>query len=246
MDATAAEDLGRLIQQWLGGNSIRSQRMLAQKTNVGLATINRLVSLEDAKEKPVSLDIGLKILPVICKNDEMMRYLENHFHKQAEVLKRIYSEKETEDTVYFSADFARHLRDPIAFRIITLASNHSGIARTELIKKLGLVGEEALENLVNEGVLYEDAVGRIRNFVKEWSANDYETAIAEYRMCGDNFLRTKNGVLSILSEAVNEEGLGDIKDVLKDAIQKICEIKQDPRKQGDIPIAVTLLQTFMD
>lgn len=246
MDATAAEDLGGLIQKWLEGSAVRSQRMLAQKTKVGLATINRLVSREDSKDKPVSLDIGLKILPIVCKNAEMMEYLENHFNRQAEVLKRIYSEKETEDAVYFSNDFTRHLRDPVGFRIITLASNHSGVLRSELIKKLGLIGQNVLENLIDEGILYEDSLGRIRNFVQEWSANDYETAIAEYRMCGDNFLRTNNGVLSILSEAVNEEGLGDIKEVLKDAIQKICSIKQDPSKQGNIPIAVTLLQTFMD
>lgn len=239
--------LHQLINAYLEKYPQVSLNALAQRSNIPVSTLRR-ISLGQQKsdiaphtvlnltsyllkEKNLS-DLLKKVDPVIKE------YLERHFGQFI-----FASEKR-----FYDVDLNTYLKDQHRYFIYKLAANHNGTTLMEIMELFGRQGETKINEMLESGLLTEEA-GRLHAKNKDFSL-DLKVASSHLpeltRFYKPETLGLGLNLFYSMSEAVTKEAITEIKNIQREAANKIAAIMDDEKNKGDIPyFTVNLAETFV-
>lgn len=238
--------LTELINTYLGKYPQVSLNALATRSNIPVSTLRR-ISLGQQKseiaphtvlnltsyllkEKNLSSLMG-KVDPVIKE------YLERHFGQfifGAE--KRVYD-----------VDLNSYLKDQHRYFIYKLAANHRGTNLMEVMELFGRQGEAKVEEMIEFGLLIED--GETLHAKDKDFSLDLEVASAHLpelvRFYKPETLGLGLNLFYSMSEAMTKEAITEIKNIQREAANKIAAIMDNENNRGDIPyFTINLAETY--
>ncbi|MGB0453938.1 MAG: hypothetical protein ACPGJV_09505 [Bacteriovoracaceae bacterium] len=244
---TATQQLKDVVSNYLESHPNVSINGLAKRSGIGATTIRRILKTEN--QKNIAPHTVLNLLSTITKEKSLGRLINTTQGPLKTLLKENFS-CFTEETLEATYDnkLNKLLSDSTSYLIYKLASNRSGV-RLEIVKELyGSVGINKVQELMNHGYLKETE-GKVFTKNKEFSL-DLETAVSHLpelvKLYKPNQVELKKNLFYSLSESVNEEGIQKIKEIEKEAIQKIYNVMISPFYEGEIPyFTLTLSDTML-
>jgi hypothetical protein len=239
--------LHQLINSYLEKYSQVSLNALASRSNIPVSTLRR-ISLGQQKsdiaphtvlnltsylfkEKNLT-DLLKKVDPVIKE------YLEKHFGQFI-----FASEKRVYDV-----DLNNYLQDQQRYFIYKLAANHNGTTLMEVMELFGRQGEIKVQDMLNLDLVFEEG-GRLHAKDKDFSL-DLKVAASHLpelvRLYKPETLAQGLNLFYSLSESMSREAIVEIKNIQREAANKIAAIMDDKNNKGSIPyFTVNLAETFI-
>ncbi len=127
----------------------------------------------------------------------------------------------------------------ITYLVLKLASNHSGVKKEEVLRLFGELGLMSAKHLEREDIVYEEE-------------NIFKCKLSAFRLDDNSFIRNFKTTAEFittepekrigpnlyhnLSESLNLEGLTRIQEIQKKAVKEICEILNDEKFKGELPV----------
>lgn len=234
----AIKELSTLIDDFLAKNENVSINALAMRMGIAETTLRRIRN-GDLVRLPKN-DNLLKIICYIYKSfdlQEITKHLPPALKEffMAEYLIVTGSEKNPVTIL------DREIVDSqITYLVLKLASNHSGVARTEILRMFGELGLKSAKHLQNSDILLEDSTGIFRTKICAFRLND-ESFITNFKTVSeyikiDREERVGPNLYYNLSESLSLEGLIKVHNIQKKAINEICEIMNDEKFKGELPV----------
>ena len=239
--------LQQLINNYLEKYSQVSLNALATRSNIPVSTLRR-ISLGQQKgdiaphtvlnlasyllkEKNLT-DLLKKVDPVIKE------YLEKHFGQFI-----FASEKRVYDV-----DLNSYLQDQHRYFIYKLAANHNGTSLMEVMELFGRQGEIKVQDMLNLELIFEEG-GRLHAKDKDFSL-DLKVASSHLpelvRLYKPETLGQGLNLLYSMSESMTKEAITEIKNIQREAANKIAALMDNKNNKGDIPyFTVNLAETFI-
>lgn len=211
-------------------STLRRISLGQQKSDIAPHTVLNLTSYL-LKEKNLS-DLLKKVDPVVAE------YLERHFGQF------IFAS----DKRVYNVDLNTYLQDQHRYFIYKLAANHNGTTLMEVMELFGRQGETKVVEMIGLGLLKEEE-GRLHAKDKDFSldlkvASSHLPELVRFYK-PEELVKGKNLFYS-LSESVTEEAIVEIKNIQREAANKIAAIMDDKNNKGDIPyFTVSLAETFI-
>lgn len=224
------DSLSVAIEKWLGERDIRSLSMLARRASVSYSTIRRIMQKETIPSQPIALAIAA----IVMDSDECKKFIDTHFPALGEW-------REGTRDYKINPDLSQYLTLPDHARIIAMAATDSGTTRKAIEKLLGSEGERALQELMNEDVIFEHLNGRIEASEKLFQSIDSRHILSQISMWAkifdhENVAKPAHASYEFATEGLNEEGLSRLNEVKKAHFKQIEEILSDKRLRGDIVV----------
>jgi hypothetical protein len=230
---TLCEQLKEIVEGHFHRYPNISINSLAMKSGVGATTLRRILSLS-IKGDPAPHTV-LNLAAAITNEKRLSKLVTLFEGPVGELLRQTFSpyiEKNMPHCI--DANLNEELKDGIRYFIYKLGADRQGVSRAEVLERFGKLGEERLVDMAARGVLIRDgevfrarepnfgldvniAAGHLPDLVKFYKAEDVSK--------GRNLFYT-------LSESMNEDGIKKIKEIQKEAVQKIYDIMNDPRYSG--------------
>lgn len=209
---------------------------LALRSNVGASTLRRILG-GSIKGDP-SPHTVLNIASAVAKEKRLAKLIEVFDGPVGEVLKDTFSAYVQTDAPHvYDFDLNELLKDRISYFVYKLSSNRNGVSELDVVELFGALGRDRLQKLQDKKAIErrED-----RFFAKDPNFSlDIEVAsehlpelVKFYRP--EELERGQNLFYS-LSESLSEEGIRKVKEIQKEAVQKIYTVMNDPKFDGPIP-----------
>ena len=148
------EELAAVIRQHLDKYPRLSLNGLSKRCKVSEPTLRRIVKGQ-IKTTP-TLTTVVDILSSINREPSIRRLSEMYPGAIGEVLKEGFSIIQDQNYDYqYVNDLNEHLADQQAYLIFKLAANRCGVTRQKIRELFGLVGEEKLNNLMMNDIIYQ-------------------------------------------------------------------------------------------
>lgn len=240
--------LHQLINSYLEKYPQVSLNALASRSNIPVSTLRR-ISLGQQKGD-IAPHTVLNLTSFLLKEKNLVtlltkvhpfikEYLEKHFGQF------IFS---SEQRVY-DVDLNTYLQDQHRYFIYKLAANHNGSTLMEVMEIFGRQGEAKVSEMINLGLLIEDNAGRIHAKNKDFSL-DLKVASSHLpelvRFYKPETLALGLNLFYSMSESMSKEAIAEIKNIQREAANKIAAIMDDKNNKGDIPyFSVNLAETFL-
>ncbi|MBA2403265.1 MAG: hypothetical protein H0V66_00715 [Bdellovibrionales bacterium] len=211
-------------------STLRRISLGQQKSDIAPHTVLNLTSYL-LKEKNL-VDLLKKVDPVIKE------YLEKHFGQF------IFA---SEQRVY-DVDLNSYLQDQHRYFIYKLAANHNGTTLMEVMELFGRQGEVKVLDMKSLGLIFEEG-GRLHAKDKDFSL-DLKVASSHLpelvRFYKPETLGQGLNIFYSMSESMSEEAIVEIKNIQREAANKIAAIMDDKNKKGEIPyFSINLAETFL-
>jgi hypothetical protein len=240
--------LRNLVQEFMSRHSSLTLQALAQRSQVPVTTLRRLMQVESKSE--IAPHIALNLCSYICREKKMNKLLEMLPTNLADYLKKHFGGfvfENAEERVY-SHELNEILKDTFHYLIYKLAANRSGTSWVEVTELFGLIGKRKAENLIQLHVI-EEREGKLHAKESDFSldlkvAASHLPELVKYYQ-PENVGRGLNLMYS-LSESLNEEAIKKIKDIQREAVQKTHTVMQSPESLGHYPyFTLNLCETFL-
>ncbi|MBM4250755.1 MAG: hypothetical protein FJ146_02165 [Deltaproteobacteria bacterium] len=241
-----SENLRNVIDRYLNGHRSRSLATLSRASGVSYTTLRRLYQREgNPTAEPV-----LKIIDVALSTEEKLDFIKRYYPEIAVNLSGIQADAYLSAAPRQEILKAFYVRDPHNY-ILNLAQNDKGTTRETVQRITGERGLEALDELVEHGILEVERVGGDTVYrLPAMLSSDCDMALAQMKLSADHFDRsligTKAARLFHATASIDQRTLERIHDVLSGAIKEIIELKDDPRNSGDIPLFVDMMMNIYD
>lgn len=240
--------LHQLINNYLEKYPQVSLNALASRSNIPVSTLRRISLGQQKSDIAPHTVLNLtsfllkekNLVTLLNKVDPVIKeYLEKHFGQF------IFA---SEQRVY-DVDLNTYLQDQHRYFIYKLAANHNGSTLMEVMELFGRQGEAKVSEMINLGLLIEDAAGRIHAKNKDFSL-DLKVASSHLpelvRFYKPETLGQGLNLFYSMSESMSKEAIIEIKNIQREAANKIAAIMDDKNNKGDIPyFTVNLAETFL-
>lgn len=240
--------LHQLINSYLEKYPQVSLNALASRSNIPVSTLRRISLGQQKSDIAPHTVLNLtsfllkekNLVTLLTKVDPVIKeYLEKHFGQF------IFS---SEQRVY-DVDLNTYLQDQHRYFIYKLAANHNGSTLMEVMELFGRQGEAKVLEMINLGLLIEDNAGRIHAKNKDFSL-DLKVASSHLpelvRFYKPETLAQGLNLFYSMSESMTKEAIIEIKNIQREAANKIAAIMDDKNNKGDIPyFSVNLSETFL-
>jgi hypothetical protein len=239
--------LHQLINSYLEKFPQVSLNGLATRSNIPVSTLRRISLGQQKSDIAPHTVLNLtsyllkekNLTELLKKVDPVIKgYLEKHFGQF------IFS---SEQRVY-DVDLNSYLKDQHRYFIYKLAANHNGTTLMEVMELFGRQGELKVEEMLELGLLIaEDERLHAKN--KDFSL-DLKVASSHLpeltRFYKPETLGMGLNLFYSMSESMSKEAINEIKNIQREAANRIAEIMDNANNKGDIPyFTVNLSETFL-
>ena len=246
MTPDLSEDLKQVIDTYIDGHRSRSLATLSRASGVAYTTLRRFAQ----KEGNPTAEPVLKILDAVLATKEKIGFLETHFPEIARTISRYAGTSFQENADPTREELKMFVRRTPHNYILNLAINVRGTSATTISRLYGERGLEALDEMVECGVLDRDPHGRVRYRDDTLVSFDCDYLLDQVRHSIDAFDRSLVGTSAARlwhkTATVNQEGLERVHRLVSEVYEAIAAINEDPRFHGDIPYFAGLVMNVYD
>lgn len=248
-EQTPIQALRTLVQSFLARNSRLTLQALAQRAQVPVTSLRRLMQ-EEAKTE-VAPHTALNLCAFILKEKRVGKLLEMVEPVLADFLRKHFGAFVFEGAQErkFDLDLNEVLKDRMSYFIYKLAANRSGTSWIEVTELFGTTGKRKAEDMAKQGLLVEvdgHLSARDQDFSLDLqvAASHLPELVKFYKP--ESIGRGLNLMYS-LSESLNEAAIKRIKDVQREAVKETHAIMKSADSQGTIPyFTLNICETFLE
>jgi len=233
---TVSEQLKDMMNDYLEANPFASVNGLAKKSGIGATTLRRILNSsikgDPAPNTALNLSCALtnekNLSKILSKSEGALgSYLRDSFG--------IFADTNIEQN--YSPELNDILKDEVKYFIYKLAANNSGTSKMEIAELYGHLGLKKLDEMLASGIVLkqEDEVHAVeKNFSLDISLalKHLPKLLNFYKK--ENIQEGRNLFYS-LSESLNEEGISRVKQIEKEAVEKIAQVMNTSFFQGNSP-----------
>ena len=237
-------DLVNAIQAWQSGNRGRSLSGLARRTSVAYSTIRRIAQNESVPHPYTALSIS----EIVMDTPQRLEFLKKHFPTIGNLMGEVYDSSirvEPNDE-----SLKRFLRQEPHNRIFNIAATTLGTNRKEIQRASGQPGVDALEEMVEDGVLIEMPDGTIKYSHNSWSIGNIEDALDQVRHSTDHFdkhlVGTEGASLMHSTGAISADLLPKLKELVLKFMKDLNALKDDQNASGGVHFFCDLMYSLYD
>jgi hypothetical protein len=247
-EASTISSLRALVQDFLARHPRVTVQALAQRAQVPVTSLRRLMQEESKSE--VAPHTALNLCAYICREKRVGELLKLLPPVLAEFLQKYFGGfvfEGSEKRVY-SVDLNEALKDRMSYFIYKLAANSAGTSWMEVTELFGSTGKRKAEDMLKQELIKE-VDGRLSARDRDFSL-DLQVASAHLPELV-KFYRPESvgrglNLMYSLSESLNEDAIKKIKDVQREAVKATHAIMQDSANHGDVPyFTLNLCETFL-
>lgn len=241
------QSLQNMISLYMSKNSQLTINSLAQRSNVPVTSLRRLMNGQQKNE--IAPHSVLNLVSYILREKNLALLLERVEPSIAEFLKKHFgnfifsSQKNT-----YNVDLNIELRDQTKYLIYKLAANHNGTDLMTIVENFGSHGKRKADELKTAGLLIEEGDrlhAKEKNFSLDLSiaASHLPGLVSYYKP--DSIPQGRNTMFS-MSESLTHEAIQEIKKLQRECVMKMNAIMNAPESLGDIPyFTLNLAETML-
>lgn len=236
--------LREAIQSYLDEHRRVSLNGLSKRCQTSEPTLRRIMSGK-VKTTP-TLNTVLDILSTLSKESSIPKLVDMYPGPIAESLKENFGLLIKPEYKYESSEaLNKELVDEQKYLIFKLAANNSGVKRITVRELFGLVGEEKADELISKDLLTESIVNqeRVLKTKVEGFALSHELFIKNFQAVA-SYIDTKpklgkqDNLFYNLSESLNDQGMKEVLNIQRQALQKMIKVLNDPKYSGELPVFI--------
>lgn len=241
------QSLQNMISLYLSKNPQLTVNALAQRSNIPVTSLRRLISGQQKNE--IAPHSVLNLVSYILREKNLVTLLDKVEPCVAEFLRKHFGNfifGSTKNT--YNVDLNVELRDQTKYLIYKLAANHDGTDLISVGENFGTFGVKKAQEMMKNGLLLEEGDrlhAKEKNFSLDLSvAASHLPALVQYYK-PDSITRGLNTMFS-MSEALTEEAIKEIKMLQRECVMKMNAIMNDPKNLGSIPyFTINLAETML-
>ncbi len=241
------QSLQDMIAAYLGKNPQLTLNALAQRSNVPVTSLRRLMSGQQKNE--IAPHSVLNLVSYILREKNLKLLLSKVDACVAEFLHRHFGNFIfSSETRSYNPELNVELRDETKYLIYKLAANHNGTDLRSVVENFGSHGKKRAEEMLAAGLLQESD-GRLHAREKNFSldvqiaASHLPALVRFYKP--QTMALGRNSFFS-LSEALTFDAIKEIKLLQRECVKKISEIMNKPESLGPIPyFTINLSETML-
>ncbi len=237
-------DLVDAINAWLQGNKSRSLSALARRTNVAYSTIRRIAQNESVPHPYTALAIAEVVMSV----PQRVEFLKNHFPTIGNLMDDCYSGAIRRDPNEES--LRRFLRMEPHNRIFNIAATRAGTHRKAVLQLSGQMGLDAVDEMLDAGLLIEMPDGTIKYSNDNWAIGNVDDALDQVRHSIEHFNKplvgTDGASLMHATGAISKEMVPRLKELVLKFIKDVNALKDLPEAEGGIHFFCDMMYSLYD
>lgn len=237
-------DLVAAIQAWLQGSRSRSLSSLARRTNVAYSTIRRIAQNESVPHPYTALAIAEVVLSV----PQRVEFLKEHFPTIGNLMNDVYDNRLQADPN--EEAFRRLLHLEPHNRIFNIAATKAGTTRPDILRLFGQAGEDAVQELLNEGILVEHTNGTIKYTQDTWIYGSVDEVLNQLRMSTHHFdkrlIGSDGASLMHATGAIRPEMVPKVKALVLQFIKDLNELKDQENAEGGVHFFCDMMYSLYD
>jgi hypothetical protein len=237
-------DLVDAINAWLSGNKSRSLSSLSRRTNVAYSTIRRIAQNESVPHPYTALAIS----EVIMTLPQRVEFLKKHFPTIGTLMDECYSGAIRRDPNEES--LRRFLRMEPHNRIFNIAATRAGTNRKAVLQLAGQVGLDAVDEMLDAGLLIETVDGRLKYTHDSWALGNVDDALDQIRHSIEHFQKnlvgTEGASLMHATGAISKEMVPRLKELVLKFIKDVNALKDLADAEGGIHFFCDLMYSLYD
>lgn len=243
-DSPIVVQLREVIKGYLDEHRRVSLNGLSKRCQTSEPTLRRIMS---GKVKTVpTLTTIIDILSTLSKESQLTKLIELYPGPIAESLKENFGLVLGPECSYESSEVLnKELADEQKYLIFKLAANSSGVKRATISELFGSIGEQKCDELISKDLLTETVVNheRLLKTKVDGFSLSHRLFTKNFKAVA-NFIDTspkigrQDNLFYNLSESLSDQGLKEVLNIQRQALQKIIKILNDPKYTGDHPVFV--------
>jgi hypothetical protein len=245
MTTPLLNDLKKVIDGYLDGHRSRNLASLSRVSGVAYTTLRRFAQMEGHP----TVEPVLKILDAALKTNEKIVFIKKHFPEIATSITN-YAGRDYKGEEPGREELKMFVRRVPHNYVLNLATNVAGTDVATISRLFGERGTEALDELVELGIVERERDGKVRYREETLISFDCDYLLDQIRNSAEVFDRSLLGTNAArvwhMSAGVNKEGLDKIRDIVSAAYQAISEVNEDRKYFGKIPYFAGLLMNVYD
>jgi len=236
-------DIVQAIHDWMAEGKNRSLSGLSRRCGVAYSTIRRIAQNESVPHPYTALSIS----EVVFNTQQRLVFLKKHFPTFANLVEECITtntESESDDIK------ARFLRLEPHNRIFNMAATSKGVTRQSVATLCGTIGSDALNEMLDFGLLLESPDGAIKYSQNSWGTLNIESVLDQLRKSVDHFdkdlVGTDGAAIMHLSGSVKPEVLTKLKQLTVQYITDFIALKEAKESEGDVHFFCDLMYSLYD
>lgn len=245
METPLVEFLQTKISEYIKDRKYQSLMTLSDRSGVPYNTVRRIAN--GKVDKP-TLETVLAVLRVVETREGVIKSMKKYYPDLGDFLSQSQNACRTELMTDNLIDSVT--RDPVSYRIFSLAGTKAGTTRTDINRLFGEHGIEKLNEMIENEIIIENDDRRIRTITTEYYSIDPAAILNKMKHCVECFdkslIGTDAAFLATHTESLNIQGLRALKKAAKEFYFTVAKIKNDERYSGTIPFYSNILIGLLD
>lgn len=238
------KDLVDAISSWLEGGRGRSLSALARRCDVAYSTIRRIAQAESTPHPYTALAIS----EIVMTTSQRIAFLKKHFPTIGNLMDECYAPNIREDA---NEEILRKFlsREPHN-RIFNIAATKAGVTRPAIVRLAGQLGIEALEEMLEAGLLVEGMNGTIKYTHDNWCYGNVDDTLEQVKHSIQHFdkslVGTDGASLMHATGAISTQRVAEVKKLVLTFIKDLNALKDAPEAEGTVHFFCNLMYSLYD
>ncbi len=237
-------DLVEAIQAWTASSRNRTLSGLARRTSVAYSTIRRIAQGESSPHPYTALSIS----EVVMNTNQRLEFLKKHFPTIGNLMDECYVNSIRQDPN--EEALQRFLRMEPHNKIFNIAATLHGTTRKNIIDLCGKPGGDALDEMLDDGLLCELPSGTIKYTHDNWAIGNIDLALEQVEHSTLHFdkhlIGTDGASLMHSTGTVKAELLPRVKELVVKFIKDLNELKDSEESEGGVHFFCDLMYSLYD
>ncbi|MCX6129313.1 MAG: hypothetical protein NTX25_09665 [Proteobacteria bacterium] len=237
-------DLVEAINTWLQTGKNRSLSGLARRTHVAYSTIRRIAQNESVPHPYTALAIA----EITMSLPQRIDFLKSHFPTIGTLMDECYSgaiQREPNQEC-----LRRFLQQEPHNRIFNIAATRAGTTRKAVMQLCGQMGLDAVESMLDAGLLVELPSGTLKYTHDSWALGNIDEALDQVRHSIDHFdknlIGTDGASLMHATGAISKDMVPRLKELILKFIKDVNNLKDKTEAEGGVHFFCDLLYSLYD
>ena len=237
-------DLVEAINAWLHASKSRSLSSLSRRTHVAYSTIRRIAQNESVPHPYTALAIA----EIVMNVPQRIEFLKQHFPTIGSLMDECYSSSIRPEPNEES--LRRFLRLEPHNRIFNIAATRTGTTRKAIMHLSGQIGLDAVDELLDSGLLIEMPSGSIKYTHDSWALGNVDDALDQIRHSTEHFNKhlvgTDGASLMHATGAISKDMVPHLKELVLKFIKDVNALKDQPEAEGGVHFFCDMMYSLYD